>query len=508
MKKTFPNKIMTFLLPLSAILMEVFWGYPWLIWTGKWETLHWEVPPLSGFAVLCLVGISFLVTRLLIDRSWLPLVKRMIIAGIGLCVVFLIIRIEYGEGYELFSGTWFVDMGKTILNSFSNFNSIVLALPAAAYFWWRGMLLGRKREYNYIRSNVIFGAGSFVVLGMVWWATMGMSTFREMANAIGIYVAAFFFFGLMSAALNNLLNVQKRMKVEETQTISYGRWIPLVAVLMGIVIAIGGLIASITSLNIADYIKRFWSMISSFMQTVIFPFLAIIFKYILMPFEWIAQNIFEWLLRTFGTKPLQPQGEEDAGDLQPEILPGITPEEWLTIIKWALFIIVVIVVTILIARSVEKNRRRQTERGPELEESRESLWSWRLVFIGFVQFFIRIFRHFLPKKVDKKVISGTLSSSYTMPSATTLKIREVFKHLLRDASKAGIGRRRNETPYEYTKRFVKEIPDATIPMRELTELYVNVRYSDTDARNDQIIHANSLWNQIKEQLKRLKSGNN
>lgn len=502
------NRIATLLVPLSAILMEVCWGYPWLIWTGKWETLHWGAPPLSGLALLSLVSISFLLTRFLIDRSWSSLKTQLTIAGIGLVVVFTVIRIEYGYDIELFSGYWFVYIGRIILKSFGQFNSIVLALPAAAYFWWRGVLLGRKPEYNYISSNVVYGAGSFVVLGLIWWATMGTTSFSDMMNAIGIYVAGFFFFGLIGTSLNNLRNVQKRMKPDEVQPMLYGRWAPLVVGMVAVIIAIGGVIATVTSLDIAGYIKRLGSMISHWLEIVL-PWLALPFKYIFMPFEWIARELLELLIRLFGVKPVQPEVEEGAGEVIPEIVPGTTPEDWLRIIKWALFIIVVIVVTIIIARSIERNRRRRMEATSDLVESHESLWSWRMLFIGLLQFFMRLFKRFMPKREGKEeILPGFMPVSQTEPSITTLKIREVFKHLLRDAAKMGVGRRRSETPFEYAQRFTTEIPDTNESMHELTELYVQVRYSDSDAGSEQIVQANSLWKQIKEYMKHLKTDKN
>jgi len=481
--------------------MEVFWGYPWLIWTGKWATLGWQKPPLSVFTVLLLVGISFLATRLLINRSWSSLAIKLMITGLGLIVVLIAIRIEYGNGVELLSNRWFVYIGQIILNSFSNLNSIVLAFPAAAYFWWRGMLLGRRQDYNYIHSNVVFGAGSFVVLSLVWWATMGTGTFSDMAKSIGPYVAGFFFFGLAGTAFNNLHNVQKRMSPGETQPVSYGRWLPVVLGMVATIVTLGGIIATATSLDVAGFLKSLFGAISKYIQTVLY-WLSFPLKYILMPFEWLARNFIEWLVRLFGVKPLQPQGEDGAGGQLPEIVPGTTPEEWLTVIKWALFIIVVIVVTVLIARSIEKNRRRRAETEPDFEETHESLWSWRALFITLMLFLKRLFGHFLPKKAVRRIVSSDGAIiNLIEPPASTLKIREVFKHLLRDAEKAGLGRRRYETPFEYAQRFTEEIPDTVIPMHELTELYVHVRYSDVDAGSHQIVRANSLWRQIKELLK-------
>jgi hypothetical protein len=129
-----------------------------------------------------------------------------------------------------------------------------------------------------------------------------------------------------------------------------------------------------------------------------------------------------------------------------------------------------------------------------------------MFFTSLILFFKRLFGRFLPKKMANGIaLLGGVVTSQIEPSVTTLKIREVFKHLLRDASKAGLGRRRSETPLEYAQRFIKEIPDADAPMHELTQLYVRVRYSDYDAGDSHIVHVNGLWRQIRELLKIRKS---
>ncbi len=205
------DRIASLLLPLSAVFMEVFLAYPWFVWTGRWPTLHWERTPLNILSVICLVGLSFLAARFFTSRQWSFRLIQLSIIGFGLIVVFISIRIEYGNGVDLFALGWFNYIGKIILDSFSNLSSIVLALPAAAFLWWRGMLIGRRQDYNYIRSNLIYGVGSFVVLVLLWWITIEQTTFNNMAATIGPYIVGFLFFGLAGTAFSNLRNVQIRM---------------------------------------------------------------------------------------------------------------------------------------------------------------------------------------------------------------------------------------------------------------------------------------------------------
>ena len=501
------DRIASLLLPISAVFMEVFLAYPWFVWTGRWPTLHWERTPLSILSVICLVGGSFLATRFFSSRQWSSRLIQLAIVGLGLIVVFISIRIEYGNGVDLFSLSWFNYIGKIILDSFSNLSSIVLALPAAAFLWWRGMLIGRRRDYNYIRSNLIYGVGSFVVLGLLWWVTIEQTTFN-MAASIGPYIVGFLFFGLAGTAFSNLRNIQIRMPQGETRQVSYGRWFPIVTSIVVTIIGLGGIVAMATSLDVAGFIKKLFGNLSGIYETLLY-WLSFPLKYILTPFEWLARKFLEWLIKILGSKPLQPEGNQGQMDELPEIVPGITPENWLTIIKWALFIIVVVVVTVLIARSIEKNRRRRTETSTDYEETHESLWRWSNLFNGLLQFINMFFRRFFPRKLlTGNVQMGHSDGRQTEQTAATLRIRDIFKHLLKDALKAGIGRRLSETPLEYANRFNEKTADVSKEMDELTELYVEVRYGDAGVGSDKIEYANNLWHQIRERLNRLKTEQN
>lgn len=499
-----PDRIAFLFLPLSAVLMEGSGAYPWFVWAGKWGALNWQKPPLSIFSIIALVGGSFVATRFFTSRAWSSRLIQLAIVGTGLIVVFMSIRIEFGYGIPLFSFQWFTRMGRIILESFSNLNSIVFALPAAAFLWWRGMRMGRRQDYNYVSSNLIFGAASFVILGILWWASIGSSPFSNMATTIGPYIAGFLFFGLAGTAFSNLRNVRFKMPQSETQQMSYGRWFPIVLGLVVTIVTLGGIVATASSLDFAGLMKKFLTNFSGFFEKLVY-YLFYPIKYILIPFEWLGRTIMEWLIKLFGVKP-QPTGEEGAGEKMPELIPGITPENFLTLLKWALFIIAVIIVTVVIARSIEKNRRRKAETTRDYEETHESLWKWNAFFFGLWKLVKTFFLRFSKKRILHEAAAGGFSNArQSEQSVTTLKIREIFKHLLRDASKMGIGRRVSETPLEYAQRFNQKTADVSKEMNELTKLYVEVRYSDSVTGDERITYANNLWRQIKERINRLKT---
>ena len=85
----------------------------------------------------------------------------------------------------------------------------------------------------------------------------------------------------------------------------------------------------------------------------------------------------------------------------------------------------------------------------------------------------------------------------------TLSIREIYRRLLWQASYSRIARRYHETPYEYARRLGQAVPDGSMQLSELTNLYINVRYGDLEAEHKQVDYANSLWRILQRLLGKL-----
>ena len=141
------NWVAAFLFPLTVILMEVFWLYPWLAWVGQWPAFTLQRPPLSLTSLILLMSVSFFATRFFLSQGRSLQWIRLSIVSCGLATIFILVRVEYGAGFGILSGSWFVYTGRIFLNSFSQPHQIVAALAVAAYIWWRGIRLGRCPLY-------------------------------------------------------------------------------------------------------------------------------------------------------------------------------------------------------------------------------------------------------------------------------------------------------------------------------------------------------------------------
>ena len=92
--------------PLAVILMECFFLYPWLVFIGKLPELRVQQTPLSLLSLIFLLGLSFVATRFFLKRKWpMPWIQTSIMAC-GLAAIFLVLRLDYSAGFQLFSRQW------------------------------------------------------------------------------------------------------------------------------------------------------------------------------------------------------------------------------------------------------------------------------------------------------------------------------------------------------------------------------------------------------------------
>ena len=494
------NWVAAVLFPLAVVLVEVFWFYPWLVWLGKWQKLVWQRPPLSLVSLILLLGISFFVTRFLTSRRWPLAWIQLSIVACGLAAIFIVVRVEYTADLGLLSSQWFVHTARVFLDGFQHPHPMLIALPVGAYLWWRGISLGRSPLYsaNIYRSFRV-GIAALVVLMIVWRVSLGADSFESLAATVAPHVAAFFFFGLAALALGNLQAIQQKMPPEEPVRLSNRRWLPILfGIVSGIVLAGIG-IASIFS-------PQFVSLLTRLFEPVL-DFLRLVMHYLLIPLGYIAAGLF-YVMRFIvnlirGGRTLEPFQTPEF--FRPEGLPE--PAEALAIsdivilaIKWTLFAIAAVVVIFFLVRAISRYRSSRVK--ADIEQIDESLWSWELFTSDLRLFFSLLWQRLRRKR--KQVIRGIPVPGWFAADdvETTLGIREIYQHLLWQASYFGIARRRHETPYEYTSRLVQAVPDGSEQLGQLTDIYINVRYGDREAEDRQVTYANSLWRVLRRLLRR------
>jgi len=495
------NWLPTVFTPVAVILMEVLWLYPWFVWVGKMDFFTDDRPPLSLASMVLLVGASYLATRYLLSRDWPQSWVRFGIIFFGLALVYAAIRSEYHAGYDLADPQWFVHIGRTMLNSFSEMHQIMIALPATAYLWWRGIDRGRKPLLiTDIYRTFLIGIGAFVLLILLWRLSLGAGSLENLASTVAPMVATFFFFALAALALVNLHTIQQRMAPDETTRTFNRRWLPTLFAVVGGVVLLGVAVSSVFS-------PVFMAFLHGLLDTV-FDVARQVFHYILIPFGYIAAGMYyvlKWLL-SFIRRSEPPEfqapgffGEQEEPEEAPTGEP--IPDVVIMVLKWVLFAVVAIVITYFLLRAI--SRFRAARAGSDVEEVSESLWSWEGFKADLLLFLSTLWQRLRRRGRE---ITGVTALPYWYgaedeAAGARLSIREIYRRLLWQGSRFGAAHREWETPYEYDRRLGPMIPEGREQLAEITDLYVGTRYGDLETPDSQVDRANSLWETLRQLLR-------
>ncbi|OGO18250.1 MAG: hypothetical protein A2Z15_06375 [Chloroflexi bacterium RBG_16_50_11] len=477
--------------PLAVILMEAFWVSPWLSYIGVWPFFSEARPVLSLASVIIVIVVSLLVTRIF-TRQKMPLwAIQVIIIGGGLVTMLLVLRLEYA----FISGSWFGQIWQILGETFTRPSTIVVAIPAVIYLWWRGIVLGQSTSYfKDIYRSFVLGMVALIALIVFWQISAASGNIPKPGSDIAVNIIAFFFFGLLAIAISHLYNMRNAMPKEEARLTSVWRWLPVMLGVIGGMIIIGFAVASAISPDLIESIGRG-------VQTV-FEFLGKILGYIITPIIYLVQGLvllFKWFMGLFASGEAPQQFDEMGDLLPPEFqvgegadLPPVVTET----IKWVVLAIIIGLVIFFLARAISRYRSRRARE--DIDEVRESLGGWR----GFKDDLKLLFKS-LGQKFQRKPPPEP-PFVFDEDAAGRLDIREIFRHLQWEANRSGIPRRRHETAEEYVRRIEHVVPESSLPLNDLTGMYETVRYGENIVPEEKVDNANGIWQTLKGLIRRLR----
>lgn len=86
----------------------------------------------------------------------------------------------------------------------------------------------------------------------------------------------------------------------------------------------------------------------------------------------------------------------------------------------------------------------------------------------------------------------------------TERVRYYFLSVVKRAGEQGLPRRSSETPYEYKASLEQELHEARAEMAELTEAFVEARYSQHDIDRDELARITEDWKRVRAAIRDLK----
>jgi hypothetical protein len=479
--------------PLAVILMEAFWVSPWLNWLGTWPLFPEPRPVLSLLSVVIVLLISLAVTRLVLKKDWpLPVIQGTII-GLGVVTMLVVLAFEYNDGYTFLSGSWFGHIVRALGSTFSHPRTIVIAVPAMIYLWWRGIRLAQSTSiFKSVYRSFLLGLVALIALIILWQITASSGQFQGPGQGLGWNVIAFFFFGLMAIAICHLYVMRSAMPKEEAALTSIKRWLPVMLAVIGGMIIIGFGVASIFSPEFFETIGNAAGAVGRFLEKIL--------DYIMIPLNYVFEAIF-WLLRfLIGLlRNDMPQQPGESGNISASPFPQVTPAEIPPVVteiaKWTVLALVIAAVVFVLVKAISRFRDRRARE--EIEEIHESLFSWHGLRDD-----LRDLLKMMGQRFQRK---GTAPGyHFNENEEGMMDIRDIYRHLQWEGNKSGIPRRRYETAGEYKNRLERMISEGREPLDDIEKMYENVRYGDNKIGDTQYIAANTGWRTIRKLLWRLR----
>ncbi len=481
------------LYPLSVILMETFWVYPWLLWMGNLPIFSQPRSPLSLASVVVVLVAAAFAIRQAQKYKWSVWLTQVVIVVGGLVVILLTLSIEYAAGYGFLSGRWFAYAGNTFSHFFNNPNTMGVALVVLLYLWWRGTRLGQSTSFfRSIYHSFILGVIALIVLILIWQFSPTADDTTGFGTDVVFHILAFFFFGLLAMAVSHLYVMRGLMQREEAGLSSIWRWLPtMLIVIGGIVIVVFG-IGNVFS-------EGFYTAVRHGMG-VAWDFILKIFNYVIIVFNFIFEGIF-WVVRWFvelirGDIPelLQESGNTSLRDVFPETTTWEPGPTFILVFKWIIITLIIAVIVFILAKAVSRIRAGKAE--DRIEEIHESLFSWQQFGKD-----LRELLGLMGKKFRKR--PSAVTSGYDN-EAGRMDVREIYRRLLHETARSGLPRHHHETPAEYSGRVERLVPDSREPLSDLTDTYVNVRYGEIIPPDDKVDNANRLWRTLRGMIRRLR----
>ena len=488
--------------PLAVILMEVFCLCPWLVFIGRWPMVTGPRTPLSFLSLLFLLGGSFITTRFFLKRKWSMAWIQASIIACGLIALFLVLRIEYAAGFNLFSGQWFVSYGQQIIDFFTKYPPFVFAIIAGLYFWWRGISLARSRLYfDDIYHSFLIQLVSLVFLIIMWNFTFKNGPFKNITSNIGVYIVGFFFFGLLALALSNLRVIQEKFRKKGDLSKNFGRrWLTTIVIVICSVVLLGIGFASIFSTQFISLLGKSMNSVSGAYSNVVY-FLLLVVGFLV---EWIYYlGEFFISLITHGKIPEPPTLIKLATPKNTSTTTNAFSPHVVLIIKLVVLALIIFGVIFLIARAIQRQHRKELPE--DVEEEQESLWSWE-GFKADLMVFINALLQLFKRKKKPAPANVTINWPADEEVKRRLSIREIYQHLLWHGARLKIPREEYETPSEYVRRLERAIPEGKEPLHEITDLYIDVRYGEHPTEEKKTDAANSIWDKLRTLFKGQESG--
>lgn len=440
------------LLPLTIVVMEFAWAYPWLLLLSGVFYRTSVVPLLPAVTTLALAVLGYLVARATSGRSWSLRATRVLVVASGVISGMTAVRLTYYPGRGVLDLRWIGALLVAAHDALPAVTPAVTGALTATVVWWRGVILA-EREFGYFEADRAFRRGigwtvAFVLLLAVYEDARGFA----LTSPVPLYLLAFFAVGLMTLSVTRLLTWWEEPQADPAQVLAANRhWLVLLAALLGVIVSLAAVLATALRVGMRPELLRLLRPLAPVAEAVF---------YVLFAVAIVVARVIVYVLARLPFRRMLPPAAEATPPAFRDLLKDLSPQ-LVSSARWGMVALGIVVLAALVAISVARARRKKrTGR----DDERESVWSSQAVLGAVGDAWRRLWNRPRPAA---RVREGPAVGA----------IRAIYRELLRLGASAGSPRAPHQTPHEYRTILVGRMPEPAGDIGILTEMYERVRYS-------------------------------
>lgn len=441
----------------------------------------WSLAPgavaLPLWPLVAAVLLAFAVTRLLMRRHLAQRPMRVLLTLVGLATSPAL----YAAGTAL---------NRTLLvprDAGRDAGLTVMTLAVVLFAWSRGTALARD-DLTFDAIYASFRRGLIVLFVALVLALNTAGTLARLLVGSGWGdVIVFFLAALCALSLARVEEERRRGAGLEGPPPVRGEWVLTLLGVTGAVLVIGLALSSLLSPAAAALALAPLGRVAAALQWLLTP-LVLFLAALIDPLVRLLRPLFH----RHTPPPASQHGQTRSPDLQRLFGLHASPAS----VAHALLLVAAVIVACIALWYAFAARRRSADAG-EVDEERESLWSWGLLLAGLRALWRRIRGRF-----TRGVSVAPVAVVAVAGEPGALSIRAMYRRLLAAAAALGLPRHRAETPHEYLSRLRSAVPASEKDAALLTALYARARYGpDTPEQRDSAA-AREVWARLEPTLQR------
>jgi len=461
------------LLLLAVMLMEASLGACWFLLLNPWLGPHSAGAALA--AVLSLMALAYLTTRLLLISGWPLRVQRGVALGVPILLLLVTLKVH-------------VYAGRPWLSAFLSDWGALLSTPRGgpvAFFvflicWQRGIALP-YRDTSLWSVALGFRIGVLLVaLAGFLWPADSQPWLR--------LIVAFFFFALIAIALARVDELATREPgADQPFTWSWG------AVTLGAAILVVGLGCLFSQVYSAEGLGRLFNWLWPGLQAF-GSRLRIVAEWVLSwltpALEWIfrlLQNLLERLRLNWSAIDQLTVNEQGAPTPMPSQAGPASAIPWMDILRWTCIGVFIVLALLIVAATLRRRRQRSRPEAAAVKRATLPVGAWADDLLEGLRAGV--------ERLADALDLGRGGMGRRLYAA--ISIRYIYVNVTRLAAQRGWPRPPATTPYEHLPALRSAFVGVDAELEQITEAYVGVHYGESPASLEELRRIRACWERVR-----------